>query len=873
MYPETDSGIIDITLPYVDGILEIAGHLSVTARIANSLRDAMFVGKTVREWLSNGTVTVSAGLGKLLANNRTCRRLVSFILSMEPDMTHLDRIVPGLDDRTSVELRMLVTDARRRISRSADLMVCLNDKSFRRLCAIIFSQTDDSPRLRGRSFSSVEGFYGRSEEIRSICLTVRENPVTYITGMAGIGKTELCRKFAEEHRGADDTDIVWVDYAYSLRDSLKRDLRIVGTYDEVPNDGCCDGFEIILDILSRTVPLLVVDNYIPGNDGEDLRRLADTGCKILLITRETPAGNCPHVEIGPMGLSDAEELLGNIVDPFNRDYLADHMELVKEVLEMVECHTLTVVIIGGLVKVDRIETLKTVKDVLRASLGSTRMYENYDLRLCNVRERLMELFDITTLPDDSVEVLRRLSTLPMNGIPLRHLEAIVDFGESLDILKTSRWVMMGYDKNRHQRLVSMHPLALEALRLRLRPSVDNISDLLEAIDRVFEEPAEASDLDRKTCIAGMLPPVSEVLCGYGFSTGDDGSLLRTARVLKRFGGHCYNLSMLRESEKMFTLALEIDPFLQNKDPVLFVSILHNLAHTQTFLGEYDDASKNFRDVLEIAEGNDLIDNRMRCRIHINMGILYNEMGRSEDRRLNNNKALNEYFRAIECYDSEPPEDSDLLCTIYNNIGNAYSDLGNIGASSEYSIKALTEVMKVPEDRRNWSMMCTVLSNLTESYIALGNHKKAMETAEYAYLIALERCTVWQKERAQAFRAMGDVHSYGEDEEFNAIVALGFYESAKIILERIDALDRNQVRSLSEKMDRCMELELRRLLADGNESSALYPNISFEEWNTSSVLPNDVNLGVYRRKPEPMCSNSLGNALKTSCFQSIGMAGE
>ena len=159
---------------------------------------------------------------------------------MEPDMTCLDRIVPGLDDRTADELGVLVTDARKRISGSVDLMVCLNDESFRKLCAIIFSQTDNSPRLQGRSFSSVEGFWGKSDEIEIISLTFRENPVTYVTGMAGIGKTELCRRFADEHRGADDTDVLWVDYAYSLRDSLKRDLRIIGTYDGVPNNGCHD---------------------------------------------------------------------------------------------------------------------------------------------------------------------------------------------------------------------------------------------------------------------------------------------------------------------------------------------------------------------------------------------------------------------------------------------------------------------------------------------------------------------------------------------------------------------------------------------------------------------------------------------------------
>ena len=71
MYPETVSRVINITLPYVDGILEMAGHLSVAVRIANQFRDTGFVRKTVKIWLSDGTVTVSEDLRMLLTNNRT----------------------------------------------------------------------------------------------------------------------------------------------------------------------------------------------------------------------------------------------------------------------------------------------------------------------------------------------------------------------------------------------------------------------------------------------------------------------------------------------------------------------------------------------------------------------------------------------------------------------------------------------------------------------------------------------------------------------------------------------------------------------------------------------------------------------------------
>ncbi|HAE52257.1 MAG TPA: hypothetical protein DCG30_03270 [Ruminococcus sp.] len=123
-------------------------------------------------------------------------------------------------------------------------------------------------------------FCGRDEELNELHKIVTENSTVIITGVAGIGKSELVRAYAKEHK----TEYQYFGYYFyngSLKDIISDILR-----DPITADLNTHYFENLklLSGLGEKV-LLIIDNFnaMPEED-ESFYDLCDIKCKVIFTS-------------------------------------------------------------------------------------------------------------------------------------------------------------------------------------------------------------------------------------------------------------------------------------------------------------------------------------------------------------------------------------------------------------------------------------------------------------------------------------------------------------------------------------------------------------------------------------------------------------
>jgi CHAT domain/NB-ARC domain len=162
-----------------------------------------------------------------------------------------------------------------------------------------------------------------------------------LTGMGGIGKTQLAVEYVHRHQGDYPDGIFWIDAAGPLADGFARlatDHRLRWAENDRPRDEQIRAAFAALD--SRPHALLVLDNLpdpgalavpvLPYNVPEDLR------CRLLFTTRRHDLGRFAGVELTVLAVSPALRLLLRhpsrrpALDPANPDH--EHARAIARML-------------------------------------------------------------------------------------------------------------------------------------------------------------------------------------------------------------------------------------------------------------------------------------------------------------------------------------------------------------------------------------------------------------------------------------------------------------------------------------------------------------------------------------------------------------
>lgn len=307
---------------------------------------------------------------------------------------------------------------------------------------------------------------------------IRQGGKIAVTGMGGIGKTEMTRQalalLAKEELFSR---MAWVQYEKSLTASLR--MAFDGL-DGVAEENVLSTVREKLEAPYQGRTLLLIDSVdMPPEADEGLREIEHWGCDVLVTTRFPLGEGFRNIAV-PLLSEEASRALFVQHDPYLKSMGSAETEALHQVLSRVAGHPLAIILLAHLAKMKRWTMHQLLEELDRISPEGLRLAGG---KFSAIAQRIAQMVSTDALTDRERQVLAVFATFPAWTIPVRDaLTLLRDFGTEDELLSaletaadygllTSNW--RGY---------AMHPVLAESFR-PLLPPMEKVPRLAE----VFEE--------------------------------------------------------------------------------------------------------------------------------------------------------------------------------------------------------------------------------------------------------------------------------------------------------------------------------------------------------------------------------------------------
>ncbi len=336
-------------------------------------------------------------------------------------------------------------------------------------------------------------FLGREEELREMGeIFDSGQQILFLSGMGGIGKTELAKRYAFENAGKYRKS-VFVPFAESLLETFCRDdLRIHGVERE-EGENSESYFERKLSVLKTVVSpddLIILDNFDVDHD-DHLERILECPCKFLVTSRED-FRDYAYQQIDVESLGDIEELLQLFRVYHPRDYNQKEQEQIEAIIELVDRHTMTVELVAKYIRTTGEHPGTLLKKLMKnEGITSTaeidvRHRKDRRLRAESINSHLLALFDLSGFTDGQKELIRSLSLLGYVRISKKRFceyVPITDHEQELETLIRRGWVE--YDEISHK--ISLHQIILDLVYNYMQPWAENCPHIVESMTEYLRQ--------------------------------------------------------------------------------------------------------------------------------------------------------------------------------------------------------------------------------------------------------------------------------------------------------------------------------------------------------------------------------------------------
>ncbi|MBQ8237803.1 MAG: tetratricopeptide repeat protein [Oscillospiraceae bacterium] len=643
------------------------------------------------------------------------------------------------------------------------------------------------------------GFLGREEELEQLAQALgrHDNPI-FITGLGGIGKTELAIRFCQEQQEAFKVHFVRFSGTFRQTVSLGIAPGVENLWlsESRPEDQIYNEvMKVLEDCDSKTI--LIVDNADPADGNFDslkddtYRALCRMDLRLIITTRAMVRGG---VEVTPM---EMDQLLAIM-----HKYGQTRDEELIPLIEAVNRHTLTVDLMARTLDESWDEvTPAMLLDALRNSTLPEADYpevttdHNRDEGQLRIYAHLRSLFNVVQMDEDSRIALGCATLLPEGGMETSLFRQNLPAG--------ARNAVRTLDKRgflrREARIVTIHPVIRLVARYELKPSDESCREFLEtlwgkydkkkydhdqytrmaelfavATQRLEDAQGDWADHSRKLWHEVGQSATALTLCEKVLKIREENLPSNDPRLAAVYNnlGHIHNdLGHLQLSLQLLQKALEIrQEVLDEDDPDLAMSY-NNVGCASSALGDH-------RRALEFKEKAMGIRERVLPADDLDLAMSYNNVGLSYGNLGDRKKELDYLEKAMMIRKKVLPADHPDLAMSYNNIGSTYSDLGDHKKALDYYQKALVIREKVlPADHPD---LATSYNNMGFTCGNMGDHKQQLEYQKKAMRIREKALPADHPDIATSYNNVG----FAYDGLGNKQKALEYYEKGLAIRERI-----------------------------------------------------------------------------------------
>ncbi len=371
------------------------------------------------------------------------------------------------------------TQELRSISDNAVLMAAmvryavLNDHSQN----VVFSPDLSDILLSGRVPSCTRDFLGRKKELSEVTIALRNNPLLFITGIAGIGKSEFAKCFAKKNE-KKYTNIIYLYYTGSLRKCIAG-LEFASDTSEMTD---AELFESHYEILKSLHPdtLIIIDNFnVLPKDDDFFREFIKNKFQILITTR------CKISTFNALELKELDKEK-ELTELFFCQCSSSKSkpEIVAEIIDLLNAHTLTVSLAALTLEASGMDIEAFLYELkitgIRTDIAEeVELYKDETFSNARMMEHLRKLLQLSRLSEAQFDILRNLCLLPSSGVRKLSFKQWLQLETLNDVNHLIRYGFIAEDAENQK--ITLHPLIQEVAFEETYPAMSACDKLVDSL--------------------------------------------------------------------------------------------------------------------------------------------------------------------------------------------------------------------------------------------------------------------------------------------------------------------------------------------------------------------------------------------------------
>lgn len=331
--------------------------------------------------------------------------------------------------------------------------------------------------LSGRVPSCTKDFIGRKKELSEASAALKKESLLFINGIAGIGKSEFAKYFAQKNY-KKYTNIVYLYYNGDLRKCIA-ELECSSDTAEMSEK---ELFEVHYRFLQSLYSdsLVIIDNFnVLPKDDVFFREFIKNRFQILVTTR------CKINTFHTLELKELDKEK-ELTELFCRNNPAakSEPEMVAEIIELLNAHTLTVSLAGLTLEASGMDLEDFLYELRSAGIHTdieeeVELYKDDTFSNGNMMEHLQKLLQLSRLSEERLDILRNLCLLPTSGVKKVNVKQWLQLDNLNHVNHLIRYGFITEDTENKK--ISLHPLIQEIAFAETFPTVSACSKLLNSL--------------------------------------------------------------------------------------------------------------------------------------------------------------------------------------------------------------------------------------------------------------------------------------------------------------------------------------------------------------------------------------------------------
>ena len=609
------------------------------------------------------------------------------------------------------------------------------------------------PFIKKGALSLASFFTGRDAEIEAIHEKFKETDTIFLSGIGGIGKSELAKHYAKKYESKYDS-IIFAPFVNDVQMMITDDNYVpIYNFSQYPEEKPDEYFARKMRKLGELCDkrtLIIVDN-LDTKDDDNLDKLLSLGCKLLVTTRADFSDIYSDNQIDIDVLADPFVIFN---EHYKKPLSEDDYKCVDEIIEIVCGHTMTIELLAKQMMAGRVKPQKMLEKLKNGGISDSgrekvRTTKDGKLAMQSMYDHIQALFDLSELDEDEKYALANLALIPHTGIAtdLFCEWCEIEGFDTINKLVAEGWVR--WDRERDY--ISLHPLLselifhtldnIESLTSKYISNIalikfwdnDKITDKHYAVD-IFKHSLLLIDKYnfRSESTADFLRKVSTRIEHYDSPINIERYYKKALSIrLELFGensgdvatSYLYlaklyeNVGKFSEAEKYAQMALKVRELIYGVRSDQYMLVLFELGHIFAWQERYTESETAYLQVKQyFTEAYDeKTKTVLNCKLHL--GDLYSRM--------------KQYDKAIEVLQNCLTEkqlkygvNSLNSATVHYSLSIAYRDSRNIELSIHHGEKALS--MRLLKLNENHPFIAQSYSSLGMTYLFFNKFNEAEE---------------------------------------------------------------------------------------------------------------------------------------------------